>query len=291
MSTTRRGFIRQSSLLTAGLFLHKEDWFKPSRAIGVQLYTLRDAMEKDPKDTLAKVARLGYTQVEMFNYGEGKWFGMTPAELKVVLQDNGLSSPSGHTFPAGYFLRKGWEESWKKTVADAKTLGQEFIVSPWLEEEYRGGADKFRQAAEALNAAGEIARQQGLTLAYHNHDFEFAPLGDTTGYAVLLANTDPRLVGFELDIYWAEKAGFDPVALFKKYPGRFPLWHVKDMDNSPKKFFTEVGNGVIDFKGIFREAKLSGMRYFFVEQDECPGSPFDSIEKSIGYLKKHIVRK
>lgn len=289
MPATRRDFIKQSSLLAAGFFLDKEDLFKKKKPVGVQLYTLRNEIGKDPKDTLERVAQLGYKQVETFGYGNRKWFNLTPTELSAILKNNGLSSPSGHTYPGSFFLKGGWEEEWKRAVEDSKTLGQEFITIPWLEEAYRNSADNYKKIAEGLNKAGGMAKEGGMKLAYHNHDFEFATVEGQTGFDILTKNTDAKLVQFELDLYWAVKAGHDPVQLFKKHPGRFPMWHVKDMDNTPKKFFTEVGSGVIDFKTIFKNAKLSGMKYFFVEQDVCPGSPFDSIGKSIGYLNGKIL--
>jgi sugar phosphate isomerase/epimerase len=199
-------------------------------------------------------------------------------------------SPSGHTFPGSFFLKGDWEDQWKIAVEDSKAIGQEFITIPWLEETYRNSADNYKKIAEGLNKAGEIAKKAGSKVAYHNHDFEFATVEGQRGIDILTKNTDTHLVHFELDIYWAVKSGNDPVQLFKDHPGRFSMWHIKDMDNTPKKFFTEVGNGVIDFATIFKSAKVSGMKYFFVEQDVCPGSPFDSIEKSITYLKKNIVK-
>lgn len=289
MPATRRDFIKQSSLLAAGFFLDKEALFKKKKAVGVQLYTLRNEMSKDPKGTLARVAQLGYKQVETYGYGKGKWFGLSGAELAAVLKENGLQSPSGHTFPGSFFLKDGWQEEWKAAVADSRALGQDFITIPWLEESYRNSADTYKKIAAGLNAAGELARSGGVQLAYHNHDFEFASLEGTTGFDILTKETDAKLVKFELDLYWAVKAGHDPVELFKKHPGRIKLWHVKDMDSTPKKFFTEVGNGVIDFKRIFQHARLSGMQYFFVEQDVCPGSPFDSIAKSIAHLKGKVL--
>ncbi|WP_205513452.1 sugar phosphate isomerase/epimerase family protein [Longitalea arenae] len=287
---TRRDFIRQSSLLTASLFISKEEWFATSKKIGLQLYTLRNEMDKDPKGTLAKVAAQGYKTVETYGYGNGKWFGMNAAELRSTLKANGLSTPSGHTFPASIFLQSGWEEKWKPAVTDAKTVGQEYIVIPWLEEEYRKEADNYKKIAAALNKAGAIAKNSGIKLAYHNHDFEFDTVGGNTGFDIFLKETDPKLVFFELDIYWVSKAGKDPLALFAKHPGRFAMWHVKDMDNTPQKNFTEVGSGVIDYKKIFTFAKQSGMKHFFVEQDMCPGAPLDSTAKSISYLKKNIIR-
>jgi sugar phosphate isomerase/epimerase len=288
MPATRRDFIKQSSLLAAGFFINKEALFK-KKPVGVQLYTLRNQISKDPKGTLEKVAQLGYKQVETFGYGNRKWFNLTAAELSVVLKNNGLSSPSGHTYPGSFFLKGSWEDEWKRAVEDSKTLGQEFITIPWLEEAYRKDADNYKKIAEGLNKAGGMAKEGGMKLAYHNHDFEFATVNGQTGFDILTKNTDSKLVHFELDLYWAVKAGHDPVKLFQQHPGRFAMWHVKDMDNTPQKFFTEVGSGVIDFKPIFKNAKLSGMKYFFVEQDECPGSPFDSIAKSIGYLNANIL--
>jgi sugar phosphate isomerase/epimerase len=289
MPATRRDFIKQSSLLTAGLFLDKGDFFKKKKPVGVQLYTLRNEIGKDAKGTLERVAQLGYKQVETFGYGNGKWFNLSPTELSAILKNNGLSSPSGHTYPGSIFVKGGWEDEWKRAVEDSKAIGQEFITIPWLEESYRNSADNYKKIAEGLNKAGGMAKDGGLKLAYHNHDFEFATVDGQTGFDILTKNTDAKLVQFELDLYWAVKAGKDPVQLFREHPGRFAMWHIKDMDNTPKKFFTEVGSGVIDFKPIFKEAKLSGMKYFFVEQDECPGSPFDSIAKSITYLNGKIL--
>lgn len=287
---TRRDFIRQSSLLTAAIFISKEEWFAAPKKIGLQLYTLRNEMGNDAKGTLAKVAAQGYKIVETFGYGGGKWFGMNARELLFTLKANGLSTPSGHTFPASIFLQSGWEEKWKPAVVDAKSIGQEFIVIPWLEEQYRKDPDNYKKISAALNKAGEVCKKNGLKLAYHNHDFEFDTVNGKSGFDVLLKETDPRLVFFEMDIYWVSKTGRDPLALFAKHPGRFAMWHVKDMDNTPKKNFTEVGSGVINYKKIFSHAKQSGMKYFFVEQDMCPGAPLDSTAKSIAYLKKNIVK-
>ena len=287
--STRRHFIKQSSLLTAGLLIRPDAWYPQQKKIGLQLYTLRNEMSKDPKGTLQKVAAQGYTEMETFGYNNGKWFGLTASELKDTLKANGLRSPSGHTFPGGFFLRPGWEDNWKQAVEDAKELGQEFIVIPWLEPQHRSKADNYKIIAEGLNKAGEMSKQASLQLAYHNHDFEFETVEGQTGLEILTTQTDPKLVQFEMDIYWVSKAGKDPLELMKKHKGRFSLWHVKDMDNTDKHFFTEVGNGVINYKDIFKHAKESGMKYFFVEQDACPGPPLDSTAKSIAYIKSSIL--
>ena len=287
--TTRRGFIKQSSILAAAFFVNKDEFFQKKGQIGVQLYTLRDTIGKDPKAVLAQVAKLGYTTVETFGYNNGKWFGLTPSELAAVLKENNLSSPSGHTFGGAMFLKDDWQDKWKQAATDSKALGQDYIVIPYLEDSART-VENYKKVAEGLNKAGEICKSIGNKLAYHNHDFEFADKGGETGLSILMKNTDPKLVSFELDIYWVKKSGNDPLTLFKQYPGRFHMWHIKDMDNTEKKFFTEVGNGVIDWKPIFAAAKQSGLKYYFVEQDVCPGPPIESITKSIQYLKKNIVK-
>lgn len=287
---TRRQFLKQSSIFAVAAMAMPGDIFAaaPKSYFGVQLYTLRKEMEKDPVGTLQKVAKLGYTAVETYGYKDGKWFGLPVAEFKNVLKANNLSSPSGHTFGGQFFLSGSWQAEWTQAVKDAKTIGQQFIVVPYLDAKFRD-VDSYKKLAPALNEAGKIAKVHGLKLAYHNHDFEFADQNGQTGFDILMANTDPKLVSFELDIYWATKAGYNAVDLFKKHPGRFAMWHVKDMDNTPEKKFTEVGNGTIDFKTIFQNKKESGMKYWFVEQDICPGSPLDSIQQSITNLKKGII--
>lgn len=286
--TTRRDFIKKSSLFSSMLFLEPSELFKKDRLIGVQLYTVRNEIFKDPKSTLAKIASIGYKSVETFGYGNGKWFGLNAQAFGEELKKNGLVSPSGHTSPGSMFLKEGWESGWQKTVEDAKVIGQEYVVIPYLEEPHRKSLDNFRKIAQGLNKAAETAKAAGLKLAYHNHDFEFDPLEGSSGFEILITETDPKLVNFELDLYWVAKAGKKPLELFKQHAGRFPMWHVKDMDNTEKKFFTEVGNGTINFKEIFSKARQSGMKYFFVEQDVCPGSPLDSIEKSYNYLKNNL---
>ena len=253
------------------------------------MYTLRNDIAKDPKGTIQKVAALGYKEVETFGYRDGKFFGMSPSEFKSFLKSVDLKSPSGHYVPGGFFMAENWQEKWKPLVADAKTVGQEYVTIPYLEDTYRKSADQYKTLAEKLNEAAKITKDAGLKLAYHNHDFEFKDLGGQSGFDILLNKTDPKLVDFELDLFWAVKAGHNPVDLFKASPGRYAMWHVKDMDNSEKKTFTEVGNGTIDFKTIFANEKVSGMKYYFVEQDVCPGPPVESISKSIDYIRKNLL--
>jgi sugar phosphate isomerase/epimerase len=288
--TSRREFIRQSSIFTSGLLFTPEDFFRIKKPVGVQLYTVRGDIAKDAKGTIQKVAELGYKEVETFGYREGKYFDMSAKEFDQFLKSIGLQSPSGHYFGGSFFFQEKWEEKWLPLLNDAKTIGQRYVTIPSAGSEATKNVDSYKSFAEKLNKAGELARVAGIQLAYHNHDFEFKDLGGQTGYNVLIKETDPKLVKMELDIYWAVKAGYNPIALFKASPGRYTLWHVKDMDNTEKKYFTEVGGGIINFKDIFDNAKLSGMEHFFVEQDVCPGPPLESIAKSISYIKKNLVK-
>lgn len=287
--SSRRDFLKQSSVLSAALFTAPEDIFKSKTPVGVQLYTLRGDIAKDAKGTIGKLSGLGYKEVETFGYREGKFFNMTPAEFSQFLKSVGLTSPSGHYFGGGFFLKEGWEDQWRPLLTDAKAIGQNYVVVPYLEESDRT-LESYKKLTQQLNKAGEMAKSAGLQLAYHNHDFEFKDLGGQTGFNVLLKETDPNLVKMELDIYWAVKAGYNPLDLFKASPGRYVMWHVKDMDSTEKKFFTEVGSGTINFKSIFANAKTSGMKHFFVEQDVCPGPPLESVAKSITYIQKNLVK-
>lgn len=293
---SRRSFIKSGALLSAGLLVLPSACKANKSYIGLQLYTVRDAMASDPVGTLAKVAALGYDSMEGATYtGTQKFYGMDPAGFSKVLKDNGLIMPSSH-YRLGEDKENGADvkgtmlHDWDKAVDDAAAVGIEYMVCAYLSETERGNLDHYKQVAEHLNKAGEIARKAGIQVCYHNHNFEFAAQEDgKLPYDILLNDTDQELVKMELDLYWVAKAGKDPIALFNQHPGRFPLWHVKDMDNTPEKNFTEVGNGTIDFKTIFAKAELAGRRYFFVEQDQTPGSPFDSIAKSISYIKKNLV--
>lgn len=282
--TTRRSFIKQTSFFSVAAFADPTLLFKSKTKVGLQLYTLRNEIFKDTRGVLKKVAALGYKEVESFGYKDGKYFGMAPAEFVSVLKENGLTHPSGH------YMLTHLSGDWKKAVEDAKAAGQQYMVLAYLMPDERKSIDDYKRIAAQMNVAAETCKKAGIQFAYHNHDFEFADMNGQHGYDVFLKETDHNLVKFELDLYWISYAGKDPVEMFKQHPGRFPLWHVKDMDNTPKKFFTEVGNGVIDFKRIFAASQTSGMKHFFVEQDVCPGPPLDSIKKSIEYLEKNIVK-
>lgn len=294
---TRRHFLKTTTVISAG-FLMAPSCNKNAKGglIGLQLYTVRDAMQKDVAGTLARVAQIGYNSVEGATYtGSQLFYGMAPAAFASLLKQNGLVMPSAH-YRLGEEMENGNPvkgtilHEWDKAVDDAAALGIKYMVCAWLSPAERGGADKYKALAEHLNKAGETCKKAGIQLCYHNHDFEFEKENDVYMYDILLNNTNKDLVKMEVDLYWVSKAAQDPIALFDKNPGRFPLWHVKDMDKTANKNFTEVGNGVIDFKNIFKHADKAGLQYFFVEQDQTPGSPFDSITQSINYIKANISK-
>lgn len=295
--SNRRDFLKQTGMLAGSIFLTSRLLqakgmtggkypYKP----GLQLYTVRDAMAKDPAGSLAKVAKIGYKLVEGATYtGTEKFYGMDVKAFAAVLKRNGLEMPSSH-YALGDPQTKGTILSdWDHAVEDASHLGLQYMVCAYLPEDKRKTLDDYKKVADELNHAGEICKRHGIQLCYHNHNFEFPEIDGKVPYEVLLQHADKDLVKMEMDIYWITRAGFDPVAMFHEHPGRFVLWHVKDMDNTPKHFFTEVGSGVIDWNRIFAHAKESGMKHFFVEQDVCPGDPFDSITKSLRYLKKYVI--
>lgn len=290
--TTRRSFLKTSAMFSAGILVAPNLFAYNKKYIGLQLYTVRDHMAKDPAGTLAKVAQIGFTSVEGATYtGDEKFYGMDAALFAKLLKDNGLIMPSSHyrLGEDGKDMKGTILNDWQKAVDDAAAVGVKYMVCAWLSPAERGTLDHYKKIAEHLNAAGAVCKKAGIQLCYHNHDFEFIAENGKFPYDVILNNTSKNLVKMEIDLYWATKAGHDPVRLFNEHPGRFPLWHVKDMDKTEKHMFTEVGNGTIDFKRIFKAANKAGLKYFFVEQDICPGDPYDSITQSIAYIKKNLV--
>ncbi len=279
----RREFVKSSTAFTAlsvvGLSNLAFSFVKPKQPMGVQLYTVRDLMKKDVPGTIAKVAGIGYTHVEGAGYNNRKFYGMGPKDFKSLLSDNGLTMPSSHvTTP---FLKNSANE----TFEDAATAGCEYVVLAWLAPNERTSLDDYRKIIELVNTSSEIASKHGIKLGYHNHDFEFVKLDGQIPYELMMKELSTE-IPMELDLYWSTRIGQNPVELFDKYPGRFPLWHVKDMDDTPEKAFTEVGNGTIDFKPIFKKERTAGLKYFFVEQDVCKRPPLESIEISYSNILK-----
>ena len=240
--------------------------------IGVQLYTIRDALTKDLDGSLARVAAIGYQEVELAGYRSH-----SVAEFKAALDRHGLAAPSTH------IAMERVRDELPKVLDEAHQLGHKFVICPNIPDE-KAGLDGYRKAADVLNHAGEIAGRSGISIGYHNHESELAPIGGVRPYDVLLDRTDPKLVAMEMDIFWLVKGGGDPLAYFSKYPGRFRMVHVKDMDGSPAKTMVDVGKGVIDWKAIFARSGEAGIEHYFVEHDNAR-DPFASIADSYAYLR------
>lgn len=279
----RRDFLVTLAGATAGLALPAGVALGASKRIdkiGLQLYTVRKLMQQDFEGTLARVAEVGYREVEFAGY-----FGRTPAQVQDALRGVGLTAPSTHVG----FDTLG--EDWDATLHTAKLIGHDYIVCAWVPEEQRRTLDDWHRIADRFNRAGTAARAVGIQFAYHNHNFEFAKLGDRLPYDVLLEATDPSLVQLELDLFWITFAGSNPLDYFARYPGRFPMVHVKDMRPKPTpdvdamKVMTDVGSGSIDWKRLFGQGAKAGIRHYFVEQDQ-PAEPLDSIRASYAYLKQ-----
>jgi sugar phosphate isomerase/epimerase len=249
--------------------------------IGLQLYTVRDLLQRDFEGTLATVARIGYREVEFAGY-----FGHTPAAVRGILEGNGLTAPAAHV------EYKVTHDGWDAALHTARLVGHQFIVTAWIDEGERRNVDDWHRIADRLNHAGQAARDAGLQLAFHNHDYMFVPLADgRLPYDLLLAQTDPTLVQLELDVFWMAFGGGDPLAYFARYPGRFPLVHVKDMirrpapHEAPERVMTDVGKGTIDWKRLFSHAGEAGIEHWFVEHDQ-PADPLASARSRFELLRR-----
>ena len=248
--------------------------------IGLELYTVRDLLKKDFEGTLAKVAKIGYKEVELAGYLSDLPNVNPPVKrVKEMLNSDGLAAPSSHV---AYNMLS--PQNWPKVIDASKILGHEYIVNPSIDRELTKTSDGWKRAAETFNRAGEESQKSGIQLGYHNHVEEFKALPDgKLPYDILLSQSDPKLLKMEIDLGWAHEAKSDPLAYFAKYPGRFPLVHVKDFDKND--MMTEVGSGVIDWKAIFAKADIAGIKHYFVEHDQ-PMMPLESIQKSYAYLEK-----
>lgn len=282
--TTRRTFLAQAGFLGAGLAFGLSSKGvlaagKINAKAGLQLYSLREELPKDVKGVIAKVAAAGYKQVETYGYSKKNGFwGLSAQEFKTLLTKHGLTSPSGH-----YGLES--EQDQNDAIEAAKILGQEYLTMPYIDEKKRKTAGDIRNLVAEINKLAEKAKQHGLKMAYHNHDFEFQKVDGVMLYEELLKGTNPSLVHFEMDIYWVVRSNQDPVAWINKYPGRFTMVHVKDMDKANPELNTEVGKGSINFKSIFAKAKTAGLKYYIVEQENFSIDPYVSITQSAKYLR------
>jgi len=289
--TQRRDFLKQAGLLAAAAYaqpLHLLAAPAPTK-VGLQLYSLRDYIGQDAKSVLAKVAKAGYQEVETYGYSPatGYW-GMKPTEFKSVLAGNGLSTPSGH-YGLNDFFRDGNETDLTNIIAAARGCGQTYLVVPSLDGKLLQSVADFKTIASRLNQAGKRCQAAGLQLGYHNHNFEFKPIDGTMLYDVMLRETDPKLVVFEMDLYWVVRAGQDPAKLIQAHPGRFPLWHVKDMDKAKPELNTEVGSGSIDFRKLATLGGTAGLKHLFMEQENFGMDAYQSIAQSAAYMKANLL--
>jgi len=245
----------------------------PLERIGLQLYTVRRALAADVEGTIAAVARAGVTELEFAGY-----YDKDAAWWRALLRQHGLSAPASHE------ALPPTDAGWSAIMDRANAMGHQLVIVPSVTADYRGSRASWQRLAERLNTGAAHARAAGLSFAYHNHDYEFTPIDGTTGYEVLTANTDPSAVKLELDIYWAVKAGHDPLAIIARWPGRVVACHVKDAGPPPDRVMTEVGAGTIDFKSILAAGRASGLAHWFIEHDN-PSDPLASVRASAAALK------
>jgi sugar phosphate isomerase/epimerase len=286
----RREFIATSALATAGTFLLPSCMRNEglTRAVGIQLYTVKDIITLDVSGTLNSLADIGFTELELWSYADGNIFGMPYADFAKEVKNLGMQIISGH-YDTGFKIpqQKGTlMNAWERAVEDAKKAGQPYMVIGGLDTAERNTVDNLKRTCELLNKSGEVCKSFGVRFGYHNHSDEFKEIEGELIYDVMLQELDPSLVAMELDLFWVTNGGYDPITYFKKYPGRFELWHVKDMDKADRNRNADIGSGSIDFNALFKEAETAGMKHFFVEQENFAVSPLESVEKGFEYLKR-----
>ncbi len=280
MDYKRRDFLKKTAMAASGVALSGmisqvagAKLPGSSYKFGLQLYSLRDDLPKDPKGVLKQVSGFGYKQLEGFEGPKGIYWGMTNTEFKRYMDDLGMQLISSHC---------NWRENLEHKADEAAAIGMKYLLCPSL-----GGPktiDAFKRAAEDFNKAGQVCKQRGIRFAYHNHNYSFTPIDGVFPQDVMMQNTDKDLVDFEMDMYWVVAAGQDPKVWFKKYPNRFRLGHVKDRGG---KETTTLGKGNIDYPSIVKDAKSAGMQYFIVEQEQYEGTtPLQAAKDDAAYMRK-----
>jgi sugar phosphate isomerase/epimerase len=298
MKSYRRTFLKNSTVLVAGTVLLSKTAFAASNRgeiVGIQLYSVRDDMKKDPIGTLTQLAKIGYKNVEHANYIDRKFYGYSPTEFKKILGDLGLKMPSGHTVMAKNHWdssKKEFSDSWKYTIEDAAFMGQKYVISPSMEESMHKTYDDLVRSMEIFNLCGELCQKSGMKFGYHNHYFEFSEkLNNMKVFDIMMQKFDPKLVVMQLDIGNMYIGGSKALDILSQYPGRFELIHVKDeiAVNKPEKFeSTILGRGIISTRDVIDLGrKLGGSTVFIVEQEEyqqvasiqCMKENFDIMKK------------
>jgi sugar phosphate isomerase/epimerase len=298
MTTSRRDFLKRSAIGLAGASLLSDSAFafaKPKEIVGMQLYSVRDDMKKDPLATLKQVSAIGYKNVEHANYVDRKFYGYSATEFKKILSDLGMKMPSGHTVLG----KKHWDDAkkdftdhWKYLVEDAATVGQQFVISPSMDAGVRKDYDQLKQFMDLFNKSGELCKKSGMQFGYHNHDFEFSEsLNGQTLYDIIMSSTDPKLVIQQLDIGNLYNGGAKAIDIAKKYPGRFASMHVKDeikaTEGNEKYESTILGKGIVPVKEIIDLGRSSaGTFQFIIEQESYQGkAPIDCMKEDLIIMK------
>ena len=301
MSTSRRNFLKTGGLSVAALAIGSHKLMaaaKPDTILAIQLYTVREDMRKDPSGTLKQLSDMGYKYVEHANYHDRKFYGYAPADFKKLLSDFGMEMPSGHVvmLPKDYdFAKNQFADSWNYTVEDAATVGQKYLVSPWLDDSKRKNMKDFKEYMDIFNKSGELCKKSGMKFGYHNHDFEFnTKIDGELLYDLILTNTDPSLVAQQLDMGNLYNGGFKAIDVARKYPGRFEMMHVKDeilakkMIEGEKYESTILGQGIVGTKEVCDIGRTTGgTKYFIIEQESYQGlTPLDCSKQDYAIMKK-----
>lgn len=276
---SRRKFIKQTGLAAGSLMLGSSV-FEACTSVkgveqnyGVQLYTFREQMAADAYGTLQKIAEIGIKHIETARSDKGHYYGMRPNEMKMACQGLGMSLKSGHVH---------LDDNWEQTMDEAGESGQEYLICSSMPTKGQT-VDNYLRTAEAFNKAGEECKSRNIKFGYHNHEYEFESVDNQVLFDVLMDNTQADLVHMELDLGWVIVGGKDPIDYFTKYEGRFPLWHLKDM-NMAKKESTEFGKGGLDIPKMLKYQKQSGLKYIFIEQEEYATGPMESMKHNMEYL-------
>lgn len=277
MQLNRRTFLQQAGLMAAGLSLAHTATAKTVTNPGLQLYSLRDDMERDAKATLEAVAKMGYREIESYPGSKGFNWGMPPAQFQSFLKTNGLSPMATHC---------GIEKDMPKTMDDAAAAGFKNVIVSWIGKEKRQKIDDYNAIADQFNQFGEMAKKRGMAFGYHNHDYPYMELDGKLPIDVLLTRTDPKLVNFEMDLFWVVEPGKDPIQYLQKHPGRFNMAHVKDRDPKNHKNSIVIGQGDLALSNMMTAGDKAGVKHFIVEVEEYGSlTPMESVRQSLAGLK------
>jgi sugar phosphate isomerase/epimerase len=295
--TSRRNFIFQSTAVMSASMINVAGHAKPAAAkykMGLQLYSVHAPLANDLAGTIKKIAAVGYQDGETYGYdpAQRKYYGLRATDFKQLLADHGMITTSGHYDFSQHFDKppEALMRYVHQCIEGAHALGQRYITWPWLDPAFRS-IENYRLLAGKLNAIGERVNEAGLGFAYHNHDFEFIDHAGENGYDILMRETDASLVKFQLDLYWVvHSSKLSPAQLIDKQPGRFVMWHVKDMDKVSRDY-SEIGNGSIDFTVILPAASRAGLQYYYIEQgSNFAKDPMQSVTDSAIYFKKNLEK-